>query len=88
MRIQLRVGSLPSEIDKIHVRFWWLKAVVKLVDFNDEYGEYSGATYNLLVSNIGGTYDLADQLPSNHEFWPYFVVSQSQGPREFGVNLA
>ena len=68
MRIQLRVGSLPSEIDKIHVRFWRLKAVVKLVDFNDKYGEYSGATYDLLVSNIGGTYDLADQLPSNHEF--------------------
>ena len=26
------------------------------------------AIVDLLVSNIGGTYDLADQLPSNHEF--------------------
>ena len=38
--------------------------------------------------NIGGTYDLADQLPSNREFDHFFVVSQSQVPREFGVNLA
>ena len=29
------------------------------------YCEYSGVTYDLLVSNIGGTYDLADQLPSD-----------------------
>ena len=40
------------------------------------------------MRNIGGTYDLADQLPSNHEFAHFLVVSQSQVPREFGVNLA
>ena len=32
--IQLRVGSLTSEIDKFHDRFWQLKVVVELVDFN------------------------------------------------------
>ena len=32
------------------------------------YCEYPGVTYDLLVSNIGGTYDLTDQLPSNREF--------------------
>ena len=52
------------------------------------YCEYPGVTYDLLVSNIGLTYDLADQLPSNYEFRHFFVVSQSQVPREFGVNLA
>ena len=36
------------------------------------YCEYSGVTYNFLVSNIGGTYDLVDQLPSNHEFGHFF----------------
>ena len=36
------------------------------------YWEYSGVTYDLLVSNIGGTYDLADQLPSNHKFGHFF----------------
>ena len=50
--------------------------------------EYSGVTYDLLVSNIGGTYDLANQLPSNHEFGNFLVVSQSLVPREFGVSLA
>ena len=40
------------------------------------------------MRNIGGTYDLADQLPSNREFGHFLVVSQSQVPREFGVNLA
>ena len=40
--------------------------------------EYSGATYDLLVSNIGGTYYLADQLPINHEFgWRKSVPSPS-----------
>ena len=33
-RIELRVGSLASEIDKFHERFWRPKAVVELVDFN------------------------------------------------------
>ena len=32
-RIQLRVGSLASEIDKFHNRFWQFKAIVELVDF-------------------------------------------------------
>ena len=50
--------------------------------------EYSGVTYDLLVCSIRGTYDLADQLPSSNEFCHYLVVSQSQVPREFGVNLA
>ena len=50
---------------------------------------YSGVTYDLLVSkHIGGTYDIADQLPSNHEFGNFLVVSLPQVPREFGVNLA
>ena len=52
------------------------------------YCEYSGVTYDLLVNNIGGTYDLADQLPGNREFGNYLVVSHSQVPREFDVNLA
>ena len=52
------------------------------------YREYSGVTYDLLVSNMGGTYDLTDQLPSNHEFGHFLVVSQSQVPQESGVNLA
>ena len=52
------------------------------------YCEYPGVTYDLLVSNIGGTCDLADQLPSNREFSHFSVVSQSQVPREFGVSLA
>ena len=52
------------------------------------YCEYSGVTYDLLVSNIGGTYDLADQLPINREFGHFLVASQSQVPRAFGVNLA
>ena len=50
--------------------------------------EYPVVTYGFLVSNIGGTYDLADQLPINREFDNFFTVSQSQFPREFGVNLA
>ena len=45
-------------------------------------------SYDLLMNNIGGTYDLADQLPSNREFGHFLVVGQSQVPREFGVNLA
>ena len=52
------------------------------------YCENPGVTYDLLVGNIGGTYDLADQLPSDREFGHFSVVSQSQVPREFGVNLA
>ena len=35
-RIQLRVGSLASEVNKFHDRFWWLKVVVERVDFNGE----------------------------------------------------
>ena len=35
-RIQLRVGSLASEIDKFHDHFWQLKVVVELVNFNGE----------------------------------------------------
>ena len=50
--------------------------------------EYSRVTYDLLVSDIGGLYDLTDQLPSNHEFGNILVVSLSQVPREFGVNVA
>ena len=38
--------------------------------------------------NIGGTYDLAEQLPSNREFGHFLVARLSQFPREFGVNLA
>ena len=40
------------------------------------------------MSNIGGIHDLADQLPINREFGQFLVVSRSQVPREFGVNLA
>ena len=40
------------------------------------------------MSNIGGTSDRADQRPSNREFDHFLVESQSQVPREFGVNLA
>ena len=37
---------------------------------------------------MGGTYDPADQRPSYREFGHFLVVSQSQVPQEFGVNLA
>ena len=52
------------------------------------YCKYAGVTYDLLVSNIGGTCDLADQLPSNREFGHFLVVSQSQVPRVFDENPA
>ena len=52
------------------------------------YCKYSGVTYDLLVSNIGGTYDLADQLSISREFGHFLVVSQSQVPRKSGVNLS
>ena len=52
------------------------------------YWEYSRVTYDLLVSNIGGTTDLADQLPSNCHLGHSLLVSQSQVIREFSVNLA
>ena len=42
------------------------------------YCEYSGVTYNLLVSNIGGTNDLAHQLPSNREFGVNSVPNPSR----------
>ena len=60
---------------------WWV---------GPSYCEYPGETHDHLMSNIGGTYDLADQLPCNREFrhFFFFVVSQSQVPREYGVNLA
>ena len=35
-RIQLRVGSLASAIDKFQDRFWRLKAIVELVDVNGQ----------------------------------------------------
>ena len=44
--------------------------------------------YDLLLSNIGGTCDLADQLPSNREFGQFLVISQPQVPQEFNVKLA
>ena len=98
-RIQLRVGSLASAIDRFHDRFWRLKACRSCGAFeggacrsqwrvSPSHCECSGVTCDLLVSNIGGTYDLADQLPSKQEFGHFLVVSQSQVPREFGVNLA
>ena len=91
-RIQLRVGSLASEIDKFHGRFFTVKSDRGACRFHwrvgPSYCENPGVTYDLLVGNIGGTYDLADQLPSNCEFGHFSVVSQSQVPQEFGVNLA
>ena len=91
-RIRQRVGSLACEIDKSHDRFLMVKSGRGACRFqwrvSPSYCEYSGVTYDLLVSYIGGTYDLADQVPSNHEFGHFLDVSQSQVPREFGVNLA
>ena len=91
-RIQLRVGSLASVIDKFHDRFFTVKSGRGACRFQwrvgPSYCEYPGVTYDLLLSNIGGTYDLADQLSSNREFGHFLVVGQSQVPREFGVNLA
>ena len=85
-RIQLWVGSLASEIYKFHNRFFMAKISRGACWFQCQVGlihcEYSGITSDLLVSNIGGTYDLADQLPSNREFAHFLVVSQSHG---FGV---
>ena len=40
------------------------------------------------MSDIRGTYNLANQLQSNREFGHFLVVSQFQVPREFGINLA
>ena len=79
-------------MDKFHDRFLTVKSGRGVCQFQwrvgPSYCEYSGVTYGILVSNIGGTYDLADQLPINREFGHFLVVSQSQVPREFGVNLA
>ena len=52
------------------------------------YCEYLGAAYDLLVSKIGGTCNLADQLPSNYKFGHFLVISRSQVPQDFGINLA
>ena len=88
-RIKLRVGSLASEI--VPRPFLTVKSGRGACRFqwrvSPSYCEYSGVTYDLLVSNTGGTYDHADKLPSNHEFGQFFVVSRSQVPRKFGVNL-
>ena len=51
---------LTVKSDRGACRFQWR--------VSPRYCEHSGVTYDLLVSNIGGTYDLANQLPSNHEF--------------------
>ena len=80
-RIQLRVGSLASEIDKFHDRFWRLKAIVCSLSISVASKPQLLRVFrsNLWPSadNIGGTYDLADQLPSNHEFGHFLVISQS-----------
>ena len=74
--IQLRVGSLASEINKFHDRFLTVKSGCGACRFQwrvgPSYCEYSWVTYDLLVSHIGGPYDLADQLPSNREFGHFF----------------
>ena len=41
------------------------------------YCKYCGLSYDLLVSNIRGTYDIVDQLLSNCEFGHFLVVSPS-----------
>ena len=68
--------SLPTHI--CVARPQWVKSDQGACRFQwrvtPSYCEYSGVTYDLLVSNIGGTYDLADQLPSNHEF-VHFLLS-------------
>ena len=38
------------------------------------YCKHSGVTYDLLVGNIGGTYDLAIQLPSICSFGHFLLV--------------
>ena len=58
---------------------WWVHL---------SYCEYSGVTYDLLVSDIGRTYDLVNQLQSNCHFGNYVLGSQSQVHQKFGVNLA
>ena len=75
-RIQLRIRSLANEIDNFHDRFLTVKRDRGACRFqwrvSSSYCENSGVTYDLLVSNIGGTYELADQLPSNPSlviFW-------------------
>ena len=49
------------------------------------YCECSGVGCDLLTSNIGGTLNLADQLPMKCHFDQFLVVSHSQVPRDFGV---
>ena len=92
MRIQVQVWSFASEINKFHDRFLTVENGRGACRFHwqegPSYCEYSGLTYELLVSNIGGRCDLADQLPSDSEFGHFSIVSQSQVPREFIVNLA
>ena len=66
-------SSMTVKSDRGACRFQWR--------VSPSYCEYSGVTYDLLVSNIGGTYHLADQLPSNHEFGHFLVVNQSSGVR-------
>ena len=71
-RIQLRVGSLAKWNWQVSRPFLTVKSGLGACRFQwrvaQSYCEYSGITYDLLVSNIGGTYDLADQRPSNREF--------------------
>ena len=48
------------------------------------YCKYSGVTYDLLVSNIRGTYGLADQLPSNREFGHFWPLVR---PKSLGISV-
>ena len=88
-RIQLRVGSLAIEIESSTTGFFTFKSGRGACRFQWQVGprycEYSGETYDLLVSNTGGLYDLVDHLPSNREFGHMLVVSRSQVPRKFNM---
>ena len=75
---QLQVGSLASEISTtIFLWLKWSRSLPTSMASRPAYCKYSGVTYDFMVSNTGGTYDLADQIPSNHEICHFLVVSKS-----------
>ena len=84
-RIQLRVGSLTSEIDKFQDRFLTVKSDRGTCRFQWQEGlsycEYSEVTYDLLVSYIGGTYDLADWLTTSLAIFGRKSVPSPSGVR-------
>ena len=88
-KIQPRVGLRRSKSTSymIVIDGWNGHRSSRFKSSTPSYCEYFGVTYDLLVSNIRGTYDLADQLLSNCHFGHLLLVSQAQVPRELHLFL-